>query len=178
MHHIASCLKKSWVYFNRMSDLMIIFRHCVQESWGAELHKDLKVTKEIREKEIDILWWDFLTWLQNPIGCGRKHKENHHKECHHFYLQIRILIWSGSPLWSSYSQGSQPRHWLLLGVLWQRKTRQDKPWGVDQEGGVSQSWNIFLFNLTFPLRVAQTPMSVVSPPTCVLVGHINKLWNV
>ena len=31
------------------------------------------------------------------------------------------------------------------------------------------------FNLTFPTRVAQTPMSVVSPPTCVLVGHINKL---
>ena len=102
-------------------------------------------------------------------------------DCHQSSLQLWIPIWTGPPLWSSNSQGSQPRHWLLLGVLWQRKTRQDKPWGVDQEGGVAQSWqswNIFLFNLTFPPRVAQTPMSVVSPPTCVLVGHINKLWNV
>ena len=56
-----------------------IFRHCVQESWGAELHKDLKVTKEIREKKIDIFWWDFLTWLQNPIGWGTNLKKKNHR---------------------------------------------------------------------------------------------------
>ena len=139
MHHCIMS-KKFLSLPQPLSDPMIIFRHCVQESWGAELHKDLKVTKEIREKEIDILWWDFLTWLQNPIDWGTNLWEDHHKECHHSSLQLRIQIWSGSPLWSSYSQGSQPRHWLLLGVLWQRKTRQDKPWGVDQKGGVSQSW--------------------------------------
>ena len=154
-----------------------IFRHCVQESWGAELHKDLKVRKCWKGRlafSCQILLHGFRILLVGEHIFRRRITDWHQSS-----LQLRIqYVWSGSPLWSSYSQGSQPGYWLLLGVLWQRKTRQDKPWGVDQEGGVSQSWNIFLFNLTFPLRVAQTPMSVVSPPTCVLVGHINKLWNV
>ena len=59
-------------------------RHCVQNSWGAELHKDLKVSLEMEEKnpEVFVLFdpcglvsnEDTETTVPNHILLGKEKK--------------------------------------------------------------------------------------------------------
>lgn len=51
-------------------------RHCVQDSWGAELHKDLKVKMEILTKHTEFYYYFQTSIFQGDRKCCQNLQRN------------------------------------------------------------------------------------------------------
>ena len=134
--------------------------------------------KDVLEKEVGILQSDSLTSLQNLIGWGTNTKTKNNRLAPILSAAKDSNLNRFTPLVELFTRESTPTLTLTRRSLTTQNSARQTLRSWSGRRCVTKLTKLKFFNLTFIPRVAQTPMSVVSPPTCVLVGHINKLWNV